>query len=134
MILSTAHSAARDAAARAAANEASLALLNDGEQSPVLKIYEGTPEDPGDMLVAISLQDPAASIDQPTQLITLATPIEALAAAAGTAGFAILDDSNGDPFGTLTVSDSEGEGEIKLGSTTIPLGGTVKINTAALQG
>ena len=134
--LTQAHKDARAAAARLPALQASLDRLLTGEGVPVIAIVADTPEAPGAVLATINIDGdvPPAAVTEENYRIVIATPIEAQITTTGTAGHAQIYDAGGALWGTCTVSDSEGSGEIKLASLSLVQGAIARLTSAHIQG
>jgi hypothetical protein len=121
-------------------NEARLAgtltFLDAGSNPARLRIYGGTrPETPATtptsaMLVEIRLTKPAGAISN--GLLTLTQQEDGLITASGIATWARL--VNGDDVTALDLdcSGTDGNGDVKLASTTLYLGGDARIVSAIL--
>jgi hypothetical protein len=133
MILSAAHLAARDAAARLPALQASFDLLDAGAGQASIVIRDATDT----VLVTIPLAEGVGTIDAQTYQILLAVPIEAQIATAGTPDHAIIYDNTGAVWADgVTVSDDApgATGEIKLASMSLQAGAFCRLTSAVLQG
>lgn len=131
MILSAAHLAARDAAARLPALQASFDLLDAGAGQASIVIRDATDT----VLVTIPIAEGVGTIDAQTYQIILAVPIEAQIATAGTPDHAIIYDNTGAVWADgVTVSDEAGSGEIKLASMSLQAGAFCRLTSAVLQG
>lgn len=133
MQLSAAHLAARDAAARLSALQASFDLLDAGAGQASVEILDAT----NAVLVAIPIADGVGTIDSQAYQIILTVPIEAQVAAAGTPASARVKDNAGAVWADgITVSDSapEATGEIKLASMSLQAGAFVRLTSAVFQG
>ena len=113
-----------------------LAFLDTGPQPARLRIYGGVrPPGPDDvpsseMLVEIRLTKPAGKIAE--GLLTLSQEEDGLIRATGTATWARL--VNGDEVTALDLdcSGTDGNGDVKLASTTLYLGGDARMVSAIL--
>lgn len=113
-----------------------LAFLDAGPQPARLRIYGGErPPSPDDvpsseMLVEIRLTKPAGTIAE--GLLTLTQEEDGLIGATGTATWARL--VNGDELTALDLdcSGTDGDGDVKLASTTLYLGGDARMVSAIL--
>jgi hypothetical protein len=131
MNLSAPHLAARDAAARLPALQASLDLLDAGAGQATIEILDATDA----VLVAIPVAEGVGTIDAQAYQIILAVPIEAQIATAGTPDHAIIYDNTGAVWADgVTVSDEAGSGEIKLASMSLQAGAFCRLTSAVLQG
>jgi hypothetical protein len=131
MNLSAPHLAARDAAARLPALQASLDLLDAGAGQATIEILDATDA----VLVAIPVAEGVGTIDAQAYQIILAVPIEAQIATAGTPDHAIIYDNTGAVWADgVTVSDDAGTGEIKLASMSLQAGAFCRLTSAVLQG
>lgn len=131
MNLSAAHLAARDAAARLPALQASFDLLDAGAGQASIVIRDATDT----VLVTIPIAEGVGTIDTQTHQIILAVPIEAQIATAGTPDHAIIYDNTGAVWADgVTVSDDAGSGEIKLASMSLQAGAFCRLTSAVFQG
>lgn len=131
MNLSAAHLAARDAAARLPALQASFDLLDAGTGQASIVIRDATDT----VLVTIPIAEGVGTIDAQTYQIILAVPIEAQIAVAGTPDHAIIYDNTGAVWADgVTVSDEAGSGEIKLASMSLQAGAFCRLTSAVFQG
>ncbi|MDX9716129.1 MAG: hypothetical protein RBT67_02010 [Thauera sp.] len=131
MILSAAHLAARDAAARLPALQASFDLLDAGAGQASIVIRDAADT----VLVTIPIAEGVGTIDAQTYQIILAVPIEAQIATAGTPDHAIIYDNTGAVWADgVTVSDEAGSGEIKLASMSLQAGAFCRLTSAVFQG
>jgi hypothetical protein len=131
MNLSAPHLAARDAAARLPALQASLDLLDAGAGQATIEILDATDA----VLVAIPVAEGVGTIDAQAYQIILAVPIEAQIATAGTPDHAIIYDNTGAVWADgVTVSDDAGTGEIKLASMSLQAGAFCRLTSAVFQG
>ncbi len=133
MNISAAHEAARAAAARLPALSASLALLDSGTGQASIAFYSGVAP-AGDLLAMIPLVDTAGAVDEDNFRIVLSVPTEGPATASGTATWAKILTSAGTEWGTVTVSDATGDGEIKLATADLVTGAFVRLTSAVVQG
>jgi hypothetical protein len=108
-----------------------LAWLGLGEGAATVEIY-GTdqPETPGDdpggsPLVVIALQSPAGEID--AGFLVLFPTEDALIAASGGAVWGRLRNGAGEVGFDAAVTDSDGDGPIRIPSTTLFEGGSTRI-------
>lgn len=134
MILAPAHEAARAQAARLPALQASFVRLVEDTQPACIEIYTGADPDTGTLLVVVEMTGAVGSIDEVTHRINLAAPIEGQITTAGEAGCARVFDGAGEWWGDATVSDTEGDGEIKLQDTALAAGAFARITSAHFQG
>lgn len=125
-------------AARNAAADAVVDLLDGGTGAGTIKIYTGTQpasaQDAvsGTLLATITLTDPAFGAAS-TGVATLAgTPLSGTGVAAGTAGWARLADSAGATVLDGSVTATGGGGQIELATTTISSGVTVQITSGTV--
>jgi hypothetical protein len=131
--ISAAHDAARAAAARLPALQASFALLDSGAGQASIAFYSGA-EPAGDLLATLTLGDGAGTVDTTNFLINLSTPVEGQVDASGTATWAKILTSEGAEWGTVTVSDDAGSGEIKLATVDLVAGAFVRLTSGVIQG
>lgn len=133
MNLSASHLAARDAAARLPALQASFDLIDAGAGQATIEILDATDA----VLVAVPVADGVGTIDSQAYQIILTVPIEAQVAAAGTPASARVKDNTGAVWADgITVSDDapESAGEIKLASMSLQAGAFVRLTSAVFQG
>lgn len=131
MNLSSVHIAARNAAARMPALQASFDLLDSGTGQARIDIRDATET----VLVSIPVANGVGSIDADLYQITLTVPIEAQIATGGDADHAVIYDNTGAMWADgVTVSDPLGEGEIKLATTTLNEGAFCRLTSAVFQG
>lgn len=133
MQLSAAHLAARDAAARLPALQASFDLLDAGAGQATIEILDATDA----VLVAVPVADGVGTIDPQAYQIILTVPIEAQVATEGTPASARVKDNAGAVWADgITVSDDapESTGEIKLASMSLQAGAFVRLTSAVFQG
>lgn len=133
MELSSAHLAARAAAARLPALQASFDLLDAGAGQASIEILDAT----STVLVAIPIADGVGTIDAQAYQIVLSVPIEAQISAAGTPASARVKDNTGAVWADgITVSDDapESTGEIKLASMSLQAGAFCRLTSAVFQG
>lgn len=133
MQLSAAHLAARAAAARLPALQASLDLLDAGAGQATIEILDAT----NAVLVTIPIADGVGTLNAETFRITLTVPIEAQVAIAGTPASARVKDNTGALWADgITVSDDapESTGEIKLATMSLQEGAFVRLTSAVFQG
>ncbi|MDD3674978.1 hypothetical protein [Thauera propionica] len=131
MQLSVAHAAARDAAARLPALQASFGLLDSGAGQARIDILDALDV----VLVSIPIADGVGTIDTDLFQIILTVPIEAQIATAGTADHAVIYDNTSEVWADdVTVSDEAGSGEVKLATTTLQAGAFCRLTSAVLQG
>lgn len=131
MNLSAPHLAARDAAARLPALQASFDLLDAGAGQASIVIRDAADT----VLVTTPIAEGVGTIDTQTHQIILAVPIEAQIATAGTPDHAIIYDNTGAVWADgVTVSDDAGTGEIKLASMSLQAGAFCRLTSAVFQG
>jgi hypothetical protein len=131
MNISAAHQAARAAAARLPALQASMALLDSGAGQAHIDIYDAADV----LLVSIPVANGVGTIDTENIRLALTVPIEAQVTTAGTAHHAAIRDNTGAPWGdTITVSDTVGTGEVKLAAIVLQVGAFVRLTSAVFQG
>ena len=133
MELSAAHLAARAAAARLPALQASFDLLDAGAGQASIEILDAT----STVLVAIPIADGVGTIDAQAYQIVLSVPIEAQIAAAGTPASARVKDNTGAVWADgITVADDapESTGEINLASMSLQAGAFCRLTSAVFQG
>lgn len=133
MQLSAAHLAARAAAARLPALEASLALLDSSYGRARIELLDAGAA----VLASVWMQDGAGSVDVDTYQIVLTTPMEGAVAAGGEPVAARILDATGALWADgLTVSDDApaSTGDIRLASISLTPGHFVRITSAVIQG
>lgn len=131
MNLSTPHAAARDAAARLPALQASFDLLDTGAGQARIDILDALDT----VLVSIPIADGVGTLDAQAYQIILTTPIEAQIAVADTPDHAVIYDNTGAVWADgVTVSDELGSGEIKLASMSLQAGAFCRLTSAVFQG
>lgn len=131
MQLSVAHEAARAAAARLPALQASLDLLDLGAGQARIDILDALDV----VLVSIPITDGVGTIDSVLFQIALTVPIEAQIATGGAADHAVIYDNTGAVWAdAVTVSDEAGSGEIKLATTSLQAGAFCRLTSAVFQG
>lgn len=119
-------------AARNAAANAVVDLIDAGAAAGTLKIYSGsqpaTPNDTpaGTLLATVTWADPAFG-NAATGVATATDPAAVLGVAAGTAGCFLVEDSDGNNIWDGTVTATGGGGDLQLSTTTISVGVTVDI-------
>lgn len=138
MDISPAHAAARSAALRLAAITASHTLLETGAGDILIECYADPRPAPGEapavpLLAAVACPE-AAALDADNLRITLPAGIEGLIVAAGDAAWARIRGRDGAWWADASVSDTAGDGEIKLGSVTCAPGAWVRLLSAQFQG
>lgn len=121
-------------------NEARLAgtlsFLDEGPQPARLRVYGGVrPASPADvpssaMLVEIALTKPAGTILD--GLLTLTQQEDGLITATGVATWARLVNGNDVTALDLDCSGTDGDGDVKLATTTLYLGGDARMVSAIL--
>jgi len=145
MAMSLTHIAAREAACRIPALNASRTLLNQNTHLSKIEIRSGampdTPEDTatGDLLVTLTLGATPGTVNEGLFQIQLTTPIEAQITGADpadgtTATWARIYDGMGGVFYDATVSDEAGSGEIKLQTVLLYNGAYARLTSAVFQG
>lgn len=113
-----------------------LAFLDEGPQPARLRIYGGTrPTSPADvpssaMLVEIALTKPAGTIAG--GLLTLTQQEDGLITSTGVATWARLVNGNDVTALDLDCSGMDGDGDVKLATTQLYLGGGARIVSAIL--
>ena len=136
MDISPAHEAARAAAIRLPALQASLALLIEDSQRARISLYaDPPPTAPGDppsspAVVVIDLAATAGTIDAELYQLHLDTPVEGQITGADPVDgtpitWARVEDGRGDWWGDVTVSETGGAGAIQLDSTLLYQGAFV---------
>lgn len=122
------------AAARSAAADAVVDLVDGGAGAGTLKIYTGTqPANPdttpaGTLLATVTFADPAFGAAS-TGVASATDPDAVVGAAAGTAGCFLVEDSTGANVFDGTVTATGGGGDLELSTTTISVGVTVDITS-----
>lgn len=113
-----------------------LAFLDEGPQPARLRVYGGVrPASPADvpssaMLVEIALTKPAGTILD--GLLTLTQQENGLITATGVATWARLVNGNDVTALDLDCSGTDGDGDVKLATTTLYLGGDARMVSAIL--
>lgn len=131
MQLSAAHLAARNAAARLPALQASFDLLDSGAGQARIDILDALDT----VLVSIPIVDGVGTLDAQAHQIILTVPIEAQIATGGTADHAVIYDNAAAVWAdAVTVSDEAGSGEIKLATTSLQAGAFCRLTDAVFQG
>lgn len=146
MDLSAKHTAARVAACRIPALNASLALLELQNPDPAqIEFYtDPVPTVPGDaptgdLVVTLPLSATAGSVDTDLFQIQLTVPLEAQITGAdavngSTVTWARVLDGDGDWFADVSVSNEAGSGDIKLQTTLLYNGAYCRLTSAIFQG
>lgn len=144
MDISTAHSNARNEAARVPALEASLALLT-GATAATVTIYPAPRASPGDApgvgaIVTIPLAPGIGTIDEALKRLVLTAPIEAQISATGVGHWARIE-YDGAWWADASVSNLAGTGEIKFdddettaGDAQLVAGAFARLVSAVFQG
>lgn len=131
MNLSLTHIAARTAAVRLPALQASLDLLDSGVGQARIDIRDAMDA----VLVSIPIANGVGTIDTDLYQIILTAPIEAQIDVDGDADHAVIYDNTGAVWADgVTVSDALGDGEIKLASTALQAGAFCRLTSAVFQG
>lgn len=113
-----------------------LAFLDEGPQPARLRVYGGVrPASPADvpssaMLVEIALTKPAGTILD--GLLTLTQQENGLITATGVATWARLVNGNDVTALDLDCSGTDGDGDVRLATTTLYLGGDARMVSAIL--
>lgn len=147
MDISPTHQAARDAACRVPALNASLALLDaNNPDAAHLDLYPAPRPAPGatpagSWVVRIPVSATAGTVNAETFMLTLTAPIEGLVTGADpatgtTVAWGRWFDGNGAWFADVSVSDNapESTGEVKLQSTLLFNGAAARLTSAAFAG
>lgn len=121
------------AAARSAASDAIVDLIDGGAGAGTLKIYTGgQPANPataatGVLLGTLTMTDPA--FGNAAAGVATAAPItgDTSADASGTAGWARIADSSGNAVLDMAVTASGGGGDLQLDSVNIVAGGAINV-------
>lgn len=95
-------------------------FLAIGSQNATAELYEDST-----LLVTVTLVEPFGTISDGLLIITATN--EALIGATGVANRCVFRNGAGTPGWACTVSDLEGDGEVKLESTTLYAGGYTRI-------
>lgn len=131
MQLSAAHIDARTAAVRLPALQASFNLLDSGVGQARIDIRDAMDT----VLVSIPVADGVGTIDSDLYQIILTVPIEAQIDVDGDADHAVIYDNTNSVWADgVTVSDTLGDGEIKLASTSLQAGAFCRLTSAVFQG
>lgn len=122
-------------AARNAAVNAIAALLNSGTVEIRTGTQPASPDagDSGTLLVSIPLANPAFGSPSNGQAALAGVPRQAQAQADGTAGHARFKTSGGQAVLDVSVSDLNGNGELKLDNVNIADGQQVNIISFSLS-
>ncbi|MDX9717251.1 MAG: hypothetical protein RBT67_07750 [Thauera sp.] len=129
MILSTEHIAARVAASRLPALEASFAHLAEGAGRARIDLFDAS----ATLLASLVLAEGVGGIDAETCRIVLAVPIEGQIVADGEPAIAKVFSAAGQLWAEgLTVSDMDGDGDIKLDDVSLKTGAFARITTTAV--
>ena len=124
-----------DAAQNAAVN-AVTALIDAGASAGTLKIYTGSA--PGDadtaptgtLLVTVTLNDPAyAAASGGVAALDVTPALSGGAVATATAGYFLIEDSNGVNIMTGSITATGGGGDLELTDITLTSGQTVNITS-----
>ena len=145
MAMSETHLAARLAACRIPALNASNAMLNQDTEFSKIEIRSGVqpaaPEDTatGDLVVTITLGATPGTVDTDLFQIQLTVPIESQITGADpatgtTVTWARIFDGTGAVWYDASVSDEAGSGEIKLQTTLLYNGAFCRLTSAVFQG
>lgn len=125
-------------AARNAAADAIVDLVDAGPAAGTIRVYSGSQPATGDtaetgtLLVTFTLADPAFGSAASGVASLSGTPISATGVAAGTAGWFRAEDSTGANVFDGSVSATGGGGELQLSTTTISVGVTVQITSGSV--
>lgn len=125
-------------AARNAACDGVVDLLDGGPGAGTIKIYTGTQPAAasdaatGSLLATVTLADPAFGAAASGVATMAGTPLSGTGVAAGTAGWARLADSTGATVMDGSVTATGGGGQIELATTTISVGVTVSITSGTV--
>lgn len=133
MNLSSTHIAARTAAARLPALQASFNLLDSGVGQARIDIRDAMDT----VLVSIPVADGVGTIDSDLYQIILTVPIEAQIDVDGEVDHAVIYDNTGAVWAdAVTVSGDapESTGEIKLATTSLQAGAFCRLTSAVFQG
>lgn len=136
MILSPAHTAARAAAARLPALQASFNALVAAPTPAEIRFYDNAdPDAVGAAVIAtVTLADAVGAVDEATYRINPTVPREGQVATTAAALSARVFDGTGAWWGDATVSDTAGAGEIKLQDVSLVVGSVARITAAYFQG
>lgn len=121
-------------AARNAAADAVVDLIDAGAAAGTLKIYTGSVgasanADPaGTLLATVAFADPAFGAAS-SGVAAATDPAAVTGVAAGTAGCFMVEDSDGNNIFDGTVTATGGGGDLELATTTISVGVTVDITS-----
>lgn len=130
MTPSPAHAAAVLAALRLPALIARQALLEAGAGNITIDLY---PESGAAVLASIIQADPTA-LDPDGLRIVFTPGIEGIIVAGGVATWGRIHARTGAAWADVTVSDVDGEGDIKLTSTSLGVGAFARLTSAVIQG
>lgn len=119
-------------AARNAAADAVVDLIDAGAGAGTMKIYTGAQpangdtEGSGTLLATVTWADPAFGAAS-SGVATATDPAAVTGAAAGTAASFVVEDSTGANIFNGTVTATGGGGDLQLSTTTISVGVTVDV-------
>ena len=131
MNLSTSHTAARAAAARLPALQASFDLLDGGEGRARIDFLSAD----NIVLASLLLRDGAGILVPEAFQIQLTVPVEVQIGTTGEATQAKVYDNAGSVWATdISVTNEAGSGEIKLSDTMLREGSFVRLVVATFQG
>jgi len=133
LTLSPAHEAARQQAARLPALQESHARLIASPGESVVQLFEGSP-DTGTLIAELQMAPAVLTLDAENVLIQTTAAIEGQATIEGTVSSARILDGTGAWWADATVTDDEGNGNIKLQETTLQAGAFARITSAVFQG
>lgn len=125
------------AAARNAAADAVVDLIDVGPAAGTLKVYTGSQPATGDttetgtLLATVALGDPAFG-SAASGVATGADPAAVTGVAAGTAGWFRIEDSTGANVFDGSVTATGGGGDLTLATTTISVGLSVDITSLSV--
>ena len=117
-------------AAKDAANDALVVLIDAGASNGNIKIYD----DADVLLATIPLDDPCGTVSAVTGVLTLAIGGDETDATAGTAEYATVSDSDGTVHITMPVAEgaSPAAGYLVINSLSILAGATVTVSSATV--
>ncbi|MEU6754771.1 hypothetical protein ABZ914_51830, partial [Spirillospora sp. NPDC046719] len=125
-------------AARSAAADAIAGLLDAGSGAGTIKVYSGSQPatandaESGTLLVEFELADPAFGAASSGVASLAGTPLSAVGAAAGTAGWFRAEDSTGANVLDGSVTATGGGGDLELSTTTVSIGLTVELTSGTV--
>jgi hypothetical protein len=133
LTLSPAHEAARAEAARLPALQESYARLIASPGPAVIQLFEGPPAT-GTLVAELPVPDAVLGLDTDATQINATAAIEGQVATAGITDSARILDGAGAWWADATVTDEDGDGDIRLQDTNLQAGAFARITSATFQG